>query len=73
MKNFQQIKQSLFNRYTAGAALLGTAGIASADIATDITAAFTGATSNVTLAAGGIVTLVAVVTGIGLIVSLLRK
>jgi len=52
---------------------MGAAGVASADVGADISAAFTGANANVTTAAGGVIALVAVVTGIGLIISLLRK
>ncbi|EIC29839.1 MULTISPECIES: hypothetical protein [Methylomicrobium] len=69
----KKLKQAFFNRYAAGAALLGATAASHADMSSDISAAFTGATSNVTLAAGGVVALVAVVTGISLIVSLLRK
>jgi hypothetical protein len=46
---------------------------ASADVATDITAAFTAAESNVTLAAGGLIGVVAIMTGIGFIISLLKR
>lgn len=56
-----------------GSALMAAAATASADTAADITAAFTAAESNVTLAAGGIIGVVAIITGIGIIVSLLRR
>ncbi|MDP1771753.1 MAG: hypothetical protein Q8L15_05660 [Methylobacter sp.] len=39
----------------------------------DITAAFAAGQANLGLAAAGIITMVAVVTGIGFIVSMLRK
>ncbi|HEY8034243.1 MAG TPA: hypothetical protein VIF37_01470 [Methylobacter sp.] len=43
------------------------------DVAATITTAFATGQSNVSLAAAGVITLVAVVTGISLIVGLLRK
>jgi hypothetical protein len=48
-------------------------GNASATVADDITAAFTAAEANVTLAAGGVIGVVAIMTGIGFIIGLLRK
>jgi hypothetical protein len=56
-----------------GTAVATAAGSAHADVAADISAAFAGANTNVTLAVGGVIALVAIVTGVGLIVSLLRK
>ncbi len=54
--------------------VLGTsAGAASADIGGTITSAFSAGQTNLGLAAAGVVTMVAVLTGIGLIVSMLRK
>lgn len=44
-----------------------------ADTAATITGAFTGASANVQLAVGGVITLVAIVTGVSLIIGLLRK
>jgi hypothetical protein len=73
MKIYKQAKKFASNKLVQGSALMGSAAAAHADMATDIGAAFTAAESNVGLAAGGVVALVAVVTGIGLIVSLLRK
>jgi hypothetical protein len=65
------------NRYgkvsVAVAPLLVAAGSASATVADDITAAFTAAEANVTLAAGGVIGVVAIMTGIGFIIGLLRK
>jgi len=73
MKFVKNLKKFASNKYAQGAALMGAAGVASADVGADIAAAFTGANANVTTAAGGVIALVAVVTGIGLIISLLRK
>lgn len=58
---------------TLGGVLTGLAGVASADLGTTITGAFTAGQTNLGLAAAGVVTMVAVLTGIGLIVSMLRK
>jgi hypothetical protein len=63
----------LKNKILTGVALASTAGIASADIATDITSAFTTGQTHLTLAAGGVIAMVAVLTGVGLVVSMLRK
>jgi|GEM_PF-1804511 len=57
----------------AGSGLLAVSGAASADIGTDITSAFSLGQTNLGLAAAGVITMVAVLTGIGLIVSMLRK
>jgi|WetSurMetagenome_2_1015567.scaffolds.fasta_scaffold963894_1 hypothetical protein len=56
-----------------GTGLAVTTGIASADAGADITAAFTGAQTNVGVAVGGLIALAALVTGVGIIISLLRK
>jgi cyanate permease len=58
---------------SVAAGLMAVAGYASADLATVITGAFSSAQTNFGLAATGLITAVAVLTGIGLIVSLLRK
>jgi hypothetical protein len=44
-----------------------------ADTAATINTAFSGAGANVQLAVAGVITLVAIITGVSLIVSLLRK
>lgn len=44
-----------------------------ADTAADVTAAFTGAQTNLGLVVTGVIALTALVTGVGLIVSFLRK
>jgi len=55
---------------TAGVA----AGMASAaDHSTEIQAAYTDGTTNVTAAVAGVIALVAIVTGLGMIVSILRR
>lgn len=56
-----------------GSALASAAGVASADIGATITSAFEAGQANLGLAAAGVITMVAVLTGIGLIVSMLRK
>lgn len=48
-------------------------GSAFADTGADITAAFAAGQTNLGLAAAGVITMVAVLTGIGLVVSMLRK
>jgi hypothetical protein len=57
----------------SGVALSTASGMASADIATAISGAFSAGQTNLGLAAAGVITMVAVLTGIGLIVSMLRK
>lgn len=57
----------------SGALLASSVGVASADTGTVITAAFTAGQANLALAAAGVITMVAVLTGIGLVVSMLRK
>ena len=60
-------------KFVSGSALFSAAGIAGAtDVGTTITSAFAGQ-ANLGLAAAGVITMVAVLTGIGLIVSMLRK
>lgn len=68
-------RNQVSNTTKAGVAvgLMTAASIASADIGTTITSAFSSAQTNFGLAATGLITAVAVLTGIGLIVSLLRK
>ncbi len=56
----------------AGGSLVASSAFA-ADYATAITSAFTSATSNVSAATLGMVGLAALVTGVGLIISLIRK
>jgi hypothetical protein len=73
MKIYKHVKNFASNKLVQGSALMGSAAAAHADVAADISAAFAGANTNVTLAVGGVVALVAIVTGVGLIVSLLRK
>jgi hypothetical protein len=61
-------------KFVAGSALFTAAGVASAtDVGTTITSAFSAGQANLGLAAAGVITMVAVLTGIGLIVSMLRK
>jgi hypothetical protein len=57
----------------SGALLASSVGVASADTAAAITGAFSAGQANLVLAAAGVVTMVAVLTGIGLVVSMLRK
>jgi hypothetical protein len=70
-KNFVQHKTT--QAVATGTALATAAGTASADIATSIGDAFDSATNGVSLAVDGTIALVAIVTGVGLIVSLLRR
>ena len=62
-------------KFIVGATLLSVAGFASATgtIGDTITGAFSAGQTNLGLAAAGVITMVAVLTGIGLIVSMLRK
>lgn len=60
-------------KFVAGSALFSAAGVSSATVAADITGAFAAGQANLGLAAAGVITMVAVLTGIGLIVSMLRK
>ncbi len=61
------------NKVVTGGGLFGVAGLAAADVGADITAAFSAGQTNLGLAATGVITMVAVLTGITLVVSLLRK
>ena len=75
---FQSVKEkakAFGGRYVAPAVALTAVGIGSANatLATDITAAFASGGSNLAVAATGVIGMVAVVTGIGFIVSMLRK
>lgn len=75
---FQSVKEktkALATRYVAPVVTLAVAGIGSAHatIGEDITGAFTAGEANLGLAAAGVISMVAVVTGIGFIVSMLRK
>jgi len=65
MKNYQ--------KFVAGSALFVAANAAFADTGTTITSAFTAGQTNLGLAAAGVITMVAVLTGIGMVVSMLRK
>lgn len=56
-----------------GASALAFSGLAKADIDTDIATAFGSATTRLSTASGLMITMVAVLAGIGLLVSLLRK
>jgi|APLak6261673822_1056097.scaffolds.fasta_scaffold84189_1 hypothetical protein len=63
-----------FKKLLAGLGLsVAAISAAFADTAATITGAFTGASANVQLAVGGVITLVAIVTGVSLIIGLLRK
>ena len=64
---------SLASKAGVGGGLMAAAGAASAAVGDTITSAFASAQTNFGLAATGLITAVAVLTGIGLIVSLLRK
>ncbi len=65
MKNLKKV--------VLGSVLVMSASAASADVGTAITAAFDAGEANLGLAATGVIAMVAVLTGIGLIVSMLRK
>jgi hypothetical protein len=64
---------SAIKKSAVGASLLGATGVASADVATSITDAFSAATTNVTSVATGVIALAAVVTGVGLIIRFLSR
>jgi hypothetical protein len=68
MKNF---KKSLL--VASGVSLATAAGLANATVADTITAAFSGAQSNIELAVTAMIVMVAVMTGVGLITRLLGK
>ena len=75
---FQSAKEKALNltkKVVAPAVALSVAGVgaANATVAETISSAFTAGEANLTLAATGVITMVAVLTGIGLIVSMLRK
>jgi hypothetical protein len=64
---------SLVKSSVVGSGLLAFAGSASADVAGSISTAFSDATTNVTSVATGVIALAAIVTGVGLIISFLRR
>lgn len=75
MKSYIQRKLTRFNAKAAavGTALALSAGTASADVATAIADAVTSGTTNVGLASSGIITVAALMLGVGVVISLLRK
>ncbi|MCQ8104686.1 hypothetical protein NP590_11265 [Methylomonas sp. SURF-2] len=75
---YQSVKEktkALATRVVAPVVALSIVGVsaAHATIGEDITAAFASGSINLGLAAAGVISMVAVVTGIGFIVSMLRK
>ncbi|AEG00736.1 hypothetical protein [Methylomonas methanica] len=75
---YQSVKEktkALASRVAAPVVLLTALGVGSANatVAEDITAAFSSGSVNLGLAASGVIAMVAVVTGIGFVVSMLRK
>lgn len=75
---YQSVKEkinALATRVVAPVVALTAVGVGSAyaDVGADITAAFGTGATNLGLAATGVIAMVAVVTGIGFIVSMLRK
>lgn len=76
---FQKIKNkvsslsAVFKSTAIGTSLMVAASSAHADVAASISTAFTDAQSNVTSVAVGVIALAAIVTGVSLIVSFLKK
>lgn len=64
---------SVVKATAAGSALMVASVSANADTITAINDAFTGATTNVQAVAAGVITLAAIVTGVGLIIRFLSK
>ncbi|MDO9139647.1 MAG: hypothetical protein Q7U38_04900 [Methylobacter sp.] len=70
---FPRTKKFFRSSSLVAASTLGYTGASSADVGATITSAFAAGEANLGLAAAGVITMVAVLTGIGLIVSMLRK
>jgi hypothetical protein len=76
LKNLtQKIKTipSAVKSSAVGVGLLGVSGLASADVAADITTAIDSGKAIVTQAAGGLILIAAAVAGVALVVSLLKR
>jgi hypothetical protein len=68
LKTALQTKQA---KIAAAGGLMAVSGVASADTATAIGAAFTGANTNLGLVVAGVIALAAIATGVGLIIKFL--
>jgi hypothetical protein len=73
-KIITKVRQAVSSKTAVAGAALGFSGFAGAvGVGDTITAAFAAGQANLGLAAAGVITMVAVLTGIGMIVSMLRK
>lgn len=73
METLKTALQTKTAKLAAGGGLMVASGVASADVPAAIAAAFTGANTNLGLVVAGVITLAAIATGVGLIVSFLRR
>lgn len=73
MKNYFVLLKTRTGKTAAAVASVIAAASAHADIAADIAAAETSGISNVTAAAGAVIAVAAIVLGIGIVLSLLKR